>query len=56
MHTHVIVLPDGTEFSSGAGQTNVIQNVTITQSVNSDTELTLGSTCSTMLEAQRRKY
>lgn len=52
MYTHVIVLPDGTEFSSGAGQTNVIQNVTITQSVNSDTELTLGSTCSTMLEAQ----
>lgn len=46
----LIVLPDGTELFSGAGHGNAIQSVTYTESVNSGTELTLGSACSNCLE------
>ena len=46
------MLPDGTELSSGAGQQNAIQSVTITECVNEQQELTLGSCCSNMLEAK----
>lgn len=48
----LIVLPDGTELYSGAGEKNVILSATVTQCVNSGTELTLGSCCSSMLEAE----
>ena len=39
------------ELSSGTGTVNAIQSVSITQSVNDSTELTLGSVCAGMLEA-----
>lgn len=48
----LIVLPDGTEIFSGAGSANVIQSITITECVNGSQELTLGSCCSNMIEAQ----
>ena len=51
MLKNLIVLPDGTELFSGAGTVNAIQSVSLTQRVNSGTELTLGSTCAAMLEA-----
>lgn len=46
----ILVLPDGTEVSSGAGTVNAIQSVTLTECVNDSEELTLGSTCSNALE------
>ena len=47
----ILVLPDGTEVSSGAGTVNAIQSVTLTECVNDSEELTLGSTCANALEA-----
>lgn len=47
----IIILPDGTELTSGTGQTNNIRSSTLTECVNSGEELTLGSVCSNMLEA-----
>ena len=46
----IIVLPDGTELSSGVGTKNAIKSVTITECVNDSQELTLGSACSNMIE------
>ena len=46
----IIVLPNGTELSSGIGTKNAIKNITITECVNDSQELTLGSTCSNMIE------
>ena len=46
-----ILLPDGTVLTSGPEERNAIRSVTLTQSVNAGTELTLGSVCSSMLEA-----
>lgn len=51
MLKNLIVLPDGTELFSGPGTVNAIQSVTLTQRVNTGTELTLGSACAAMLEA-----
>ncbi len=51
MLKNIIVLPDGTEIFSGEGTVNALQSVTLTQQVNSGTELTLGSVCANMLEA-----
>ena len=48
----LIVLPDGTELSSGVGMANAIQSVTITECVNGAQELTLGSACASMIEAR----
>lgn len=48
----LIVLPDGTEVFSGDVRNTAIVSSTITESVNSGTELTLGSTCSSMLECK----
>ena len=45
----IIVLPDGTEISSGYESANAIQSVSITQSVNNSKELTLGSACACKL-------
>ena len=47
----ILVLPDGTELSSGVGAVNAISNVTVTEMVNDSQELTLGSCCCNMLEA-----
>lgn len=52
MLRNLIVLPDGTEVFSGLGAAHAIQNITITSSVNSGTELTIGSVCSACLEAK----
>lgn len=52
MLKNLIVLPDGTELFSGPGQVNALSRVTLTQSVNSGQELTLGSVCAAMLEAR----
>ena len=46
----IIVLPDGTELSSGIGTQNAIQNITVTECVNDTQELTLGSVCANMIE------
>lgn len=52
MEKHLIVLPDGTEISSGLGTVNAIQNFSRTSIVNKGTELTLGSVCSDMIEVK----
>ena len=46
----IIELPNGTRIGSGATEKNVVTSVTIKESCNSGTDLTLGSTCSSMLE------
>ena len=52
MYRHLLIFPDGTEIFSGAEETNALQSVTITHTVNAGTELTLGSVCAAMLTAQ----
>lgn len=52
MYKHLLILPDGTEVFSGAEQENALQAVKMTQAVNSGEELTLGSVCASMLEAE----
>ena len=51
MLKNLLVLPDGTEIFSGPGTVNAIHSVTLTQRVNTGTELNLGSVCSAKLEA-----
>lgn len=51
MQKNVLVLPDGTELSSGRGTKNALMNVEHTEVVNSGTELTPGSVCCACLEA-----
>ena len=51
MKRNLIVLPDGTKLYSGTGTQDAIQSVTVTESVNSGTELTSGSVCCSCLEA-----
>lgn len=48
---NLLKLPDGTELFSGNATGNAIKSVTLTQCVNSERELTLGSTCANMVEA-----
>lgn len=50
MLKNILILPDGTELSSGAGDVNAIKSVALTECVNSGTELTIGSVCANMLE------
>lgn len=50
MSKSILVLPDGTEISSGVGQRPAIQSAAYTQMVNSETELMCGSVCANMLE------
>ena len=47
----MIRLADGTELFSGPEQDNVIRSVKLTECVNSGKELTLGSACANMVEA-----
>lgn len=49
MPKHMLVLPDGTEISSG-GQGTALGSVKLTQSVNPENELTPGGVCAAMLE------
>lgn len=51
MYKNILVLPDGTEISSGPGAKNAITSIQYTQMVNSGDELTIGSVCSNMIEA-----
>lgn len=48
----IIRLPDGTEIGSGAGEAWSIRSATLTECVNSGTELTIGSVCSACLELE----
>lgn len=50
MRKTILVLPDGTEVSSGIGTVNAVQSCTYTECVNSGTELTLGSVCAAAVE------
>lgn len=47
----IIILPDGSEISSGPGNINAIQKSKITEMVNSGEELTIGSVCANSFEA-----
>ena len=51
MLKNLLILPEGTKLFSGSATENAIQSVTLTQCVNSEVELTIGSTCANMLEA-----
>lgn len=52
MYRHLLILPDGRELFSGPGQESALQKVTLTQTVNSAEELTLGSACACELQVQ----
>lgn len=49
---NIIVLPDGTQIGSGSDADRSIKSCTITECVNSGTELTLGSACCSCIEVQ----
>lgn len=52
MRKHVMVLPDGSEISSGnTGASAYLRNVEVEQLTNNDDELTLGSVCSACMTA-----
>lgn len=46
----LVILPDGTELSSGTEGTNAIKSLTLTECVNDGQELSLGSVCANMIE------
>ena len=50
MEKTVLILPDGSRISSGPGESCAVQSLQLTQTVNSGTELTLGSVCAAMAE------
>ena len=50
MIKYLIALPDGSEISSGPGTTNAIMNVSHTEITNDQTDLSLGSVCSSVVE------
>ena len=49
---NLIILPDGTEIFSGINETTNIRSTYLKQCVNSETELTLGSVCASILECK----
>lgn len=51
MLKHLIIFPDKTELISGVGTKNAIRSVNLTDSVNADDELTLGSAFANIMEA-----
>ena len=51
MVKHLLILPDGTEISSGYGTVSAIKTIKHTDMVNSGEEMILGSCCADMLEA-----
>lgn len=51
MQQSKLILPDGTAVSSGAVAAAAIQKLSLTQTVNPETELSFGAVCSQMLEA-----
>ena len=48
----LLVLRDGTEVFSGSSEASAVQSCTVKESVNDSRELTLGSTCASMLEVK----
>ena len=48
----LLVLPDGREISSGIGANQAVQSFTVTQCVNEETELAVGSVCAAMVEVR----
>ena len=50
----IIVLPDGTELSSGVSEENAILSTVVQECVNEETELALGSVCANKLEVKIR--
>lgn len=52
MQKFIITLPDGTQLTSGTTQAPALKTVTLTRSVNTEQELTLGCVCAAMLEAE----
>lgn len=52
MYKTIIVLPDGTEISSGTAASAAIKSLRLTGCVNSGTQLTPGSVCAAMAEAE----
>lgn len=52
MFRTILKLPDGREISSGAGQQYVIRGFKLTERVNDSKELTLGSVCTNVMEAE----
>lgn len=51
MYRHLLMLSNGTELFSGAEQEHALQAVTVTQTVNTGEELTLGSVCTCEFQA-----
>lgn len=50
MVRHLVILPDGSRWFSGTGQTPAIQSVSLTRHVNTGTEAEPGAVCAAMLE------
>lgn len=50
MRKSLLILPDGTEVSSGAGKATAIQSIAYTHMVNADTDLNYGAACSAMID------
>ena len=50
MYRHLLRLPDGTEIFSGDGQNVAVQSVVITEHVNNQQELAVGSVCAKMVD------
>lgn len=50
MYKSILVLPDGSEISSGAGTDSAIRSVTLTESVNGSGDLAPGAVCAACLE------
>lgn len=48
----ILVLPDGSEISSGTGTVEAIASIKLTQSVNNSRDLNPGAVCAAMLEAK----
>jgi hypothetical protein len=48
----IMVFPDGTELSSGTTGSNAIQSYSLIESVNSGSELTIGSVCCNSIEVK----
>ena len=52
MYKTIIVLPDGTELTSGANTKNAILSTSILECVNGTQDITLGATCANKLEVR----
>ena len=52
MYRNLIILSDGTEIFSGTNTANAIMSSTLVESVNSETELKIGSVCCAALDAK----